>query len=103
MKKLLLATAAVGLSGCSWLGLGQNDKTNTPEYTKYTQPAAPKVAKAAKRADGCCLSRWNIEGAIGPEFFFSGDGITGDKIFTELAHVTSLAVLMRLARTAKSR
>lgn len=80
MKKLLLATAAVGLSGCSWLGLGQNDKVNTPEYAKYTQPTAPKAVNAAQRANGCCLSRWNIEGAIGPEFFFSGDGISGDQI-----------------------
>lgn len=80
MKKLLLATAAVGLSGCSWLGLGQNDKTDLPEYSQYTQPAAPKAAKAVKSADGCCLSRWNVEAAIGPEFFFGGDAISGGDI-----------------------
>ena len=80
MKKLLLATAAIGLSGCSWLGLGQNDHKNIPEYSQYKQPAAPKAAKATKRADGCCLSRWNVEAAIGPEFFFGGDAISGGDI-----------------------
>ena len=81
MKKLLLATAAIGLSGCSWLGLGQNQH-DIPEYSQYKAPTAAKVANATKanKANGCCLSRWNVEGAIGPEFFFGGDAISGDDI-----------------------
>lgn len=86
MKKFLLAMAAVGLSGCSWLGLGQNNTQDFPEYSQYTPPAASQAVKAAK-SDGCCLSRWNIEGAIGPEFFVGGTAISGNDI-NDLSSVT---------------
>lgn len=76
MKKLLLGVAAIGLSGCSWLGLGGQQTHTAPQYGQYNHQAKP---------DGCCvggktLSRWNIEAAVGPEFFVSGDAISGDQI-----------------------
>jgi len=38
MKKLLLGVAAIGLSGCSWLGLGgQNVQQSQPHGTYYNQ------------------------------------------------------------------
>lgn len=76
MKKLLLGVAAIGLSGCSWLGLGDKQVHNVPQVNQYQ----PQVKKT-KDCFGCnSLSRWNIEGAVGPEFFFGGDAISGDQI-----------------------
>jgi len=78
MKKLLLGVAAIGLSGCSWLGLGDHQTPKASQYSQYK----PKVAKKAKNnCVGCnSLSRWNIEGAVGPEFFFGGNAISGNQI-----------------------
>ena len=76
MKKLLLGVAAIGLSGCSWLGLGDKQVHNVPQVNQY-QPQVKKTEDCF----GCnSLSRWNIEGAVGPEFFFGGDAISGDQI-----------------------
>ena len=76
MKKLLLGVAAIGLSGCSWLGLGGEQTQTVQQYGQYNDQA---------KSDGCCvggktLSRWNVEAAVGPEFFVGGDAITGDRI-----------------------
>lgn len=37
MKKLLLGVAAIGLSGCSWLGLGGQNAPQTQTYGAYNQ------------------------------------------------------------------
>lgn len=76
MRLLLLGTATIALSGCSWLGIGgsKHHYSGSSNYGyKTSQPA------------GCCeggkaLSRWNLEAAAGPEFFVGGDAITGSKI-----------------------
>ena len=69
MRLLLLGTAAVALSGCSWFGGGAKHHTSTKTGSNgyYTQGGE------------CCkpLSRWNIEAAAGPEFLVGGTALTG--------------------------
>lgn len=76
MRKLLIGTAAIALSGCSWFG-GSNHNNSGYYYPQqqnnYYQQTHQKPEKCCKR-----LSRWNIEGAVGPEYFLGGDAITGD-------------------------
>lgn len=77
MRILLLGAAAIALSGCSWLkGSGHDDYQKSSDYGHYSSSS-----------DDCCvggktLSRWNLEGGIGPSFMLGGDAITGDKINT---------------------
>ena len=82
MRILLLGTAAIALSGCSWLGLGNNNYQQS--YHTYKNQGG-QYAKQAYRApvSGCasgkCLARWNVEAAVGPEFSAGGgSAITGD-------------------------
>lgn len=77
MRKLLLGVAAIGLSGCSWLGLGGQSTQTASQYGQYNYQQ--------KANDGCCvggktLSRWNVEAGVGPEFFVGGDVISGNDI-----------------------
>ena len=79
MRKLLIGTAAIALSGCSWFGdandnYGHDDNKQHNYYSGY-QDTDDKCCVNGKR-----LSRWNLEGAIGPEFFIGGDAITGEEI-----------------------
>ena len=75
MKRILLiGISAAALSGCSWLGYG-----NSSQYDGY-QHAGTYDAPAAKP---CCeprLSKWNLEGGVGPSFLVGGTGVTGDDI-----------------------
>lgn len=78
MRNLLLGAAAIALSGCSWLG-GNSQHSNHSSYNHNNG------YYAGQSNDGCCvggktLSRWNLEGAIGPEFFVGGDALTGNKV-----------------------
>jgi hypothetical protein len=72
MRVLLLGTAAIALSGCSWLG----------GSSYYGAPAGDGhgyyAGEAANTGEGCCetLSKWNVEGAIGPEYFVGGKFLT---------------------------
>lgn len=73
MRLLLLGAAAVALSGCSWFSgsshynNGYQQSSNNGYYTQGGECCKP-------------LSRWNIEGAIGPEFMVGGTALTGDEI-----------------------
>jgi len=70
MRILLLGAATLALSGCSWLGLGNNHNNQNYNYNahngNYSYQAQPKANKGCH--SGQCLSRWNLEGAIGPSF-----------------------------------
>ncbi len=72
MRILLLGVAAVALSGCSWFG-GAKHHSNTQ---------ANDGQGYFTSGGECCkpLSRWNLEGAIGPEFMVGGDALTGDMV-----------------------
>ncbi len=85
MRILLLGVAAMALSGCSFLGLGGQNKARQA-YQNYNANTAYNVQQAQARSlqanatcQSQCLARWNIEGAIGPEFVVGGDAITGDQ------------------------
>ena len=82
MRKLLLGTAAItasaALSGCSFLGIGGHDdyrnyNRDTGYYGHTATHHAPKPCHSHQ-----CLSRWNLEGGIGPNFFVDGTAVTGN-------------------------
>ena len=77
MRILLCGVAAVALSGCSWMGLGQS-------HGYYNHHSDGQFKQKKSSNDGCCvggqtLSLWNMEGGIGTEFMVGGDAITGDE------------------------
>lgn len=68
MRILLLGTAAIALSGCSWFG--------GSKYQHQTASTGPDY-KYTKDGDCCApLAQWNIEGAVGTEFIVGGDALT---------------------------
>ena len=82
MRILLAGAAAIALSGCSWLGLGSNHdykdygyNAHTGNYGYQAQTSAPKACNSQE-----CLSRWNIEAALGPSFAVGGKAVTGEKM-----------------------
>lgn len=74
MRIVLLSTAAIALSGCSWLGLGGNNHQGYQQANNYgnynTQQAKPCC-------DGTTLSRWNAEVSGGQDFIADGTFING--------------------------
>lgn len=81
MRILMLGAAAVALSGCSFLGLGgQKDYSNyNPQTGYYTPQAAQTAAPATRCHTGNCLSRWNLEGGIGPSFNAGNNIVTAGR------------------------
>ncbi len=81
MRHLLLAASAIALSGCSWLGLGNthHDYNNYSHNSHGNYGHHAPVATNKPCSSQQCLSRWNLEGAIGPSFTVGGTAITGDK------------------------
>ena len=82
MRILLASAAAVALSGCSWLGLGSHHdykdygyNANTGNYGHQAQRSAPNACNSHQ-----CLSRWNLEGAVGPSFAVGGTAVSGDTV-----------------------
>lgn len=76
MRILFLGAAAIALSGCSWLPSFGHQKDGQMSEHGYYYSTADK---------GCCvggksLSRWNVEAAVGPQFFVGGDAISGEDI-----------------------
>lgn len=77
MRKLLIGTAAIALSGCSWFGgSNHNNGYHYPQQNNYYQGQQVQQDKCC--VNGKRLSRWNLEGAVGPEFFLGGNAITDD-------------------------
>ncbi|MEM7730140.1 MAG: hypothetical protein AAF311_12840 [Pseudomonadota bacterium] len=88
MRKLLLGAAAISLSGCSFLGMGNGHSqyayNPAPAYGSgyggYGSTNAGCAPIHAVLADGNCLSRLNFEGGIGISGNVGGgDVITGDQ------------------------
>lgn len=71
MRLVYLGAAAVALSGCSWFGGSSNYSSHQSSSNGYYTQGGE-----------CCkpLSKWNIEGAVGPEFIVGGDAFTGGDI-----------------------
>ena len=87
MRILLAGAAAIALSGCSFLGMGGNHdykdygyNAHSGNYSYQAQHVAPKPCQSNQ-----CLSRWNLEAAVGPSFIVGGDAVTGDQ-----ANITGL-------------
>ena len=80
MRILILSVSAIALSGCSWLGLGGNNQ-NYQTYNQQANTGHYNYAKQRRAKSGChsgqCLSRWNIEAAVGPTFNVGGNAVTG--------------------------
>ena len=80
MRLLMLGTAAIALSGCSFLGLGgQKHHSNYNAQTGYY--GQQQVVQAPKSAchSGNCLARWNLEGGVGPTFAAGKNIITASR------------------------
>lgn len=80
MRLLMLGTAAIALSGCSFLG--SNSSKNHNNYNSQTgyygqQSAQPTAAKRCHT--GNCLARWNLEGGVGPVFATGKNIITASR------------------------
>ena len=73
MRILLAGAAAIALSGCSFLGLGGNHDYNNYGYNANTGNYGYQAQKPAPKActSGQCLSRWNLEAAIGPHLLLA--------------------------------
>ena len=81
MRILMLGAAAIALSGCSFLGLGEKNIDPTkynPQTGVYGQQAPVHVQNKACHS-GNCLSRWNVEGGIGTSFNAGRNIITGSR------------------------
>ncbi len=97
MRIVLLSTAAIALSGCSWLGLGGH---NGNSYGHQNAGYGQYKAKPKKKSCTNCntLSRWNVEGGIGQEFITGGNvlrtadnglaGTTPNKVTLKSAYAT---------------
>ncbi len=70
MRILMLGAAAIALSGCSFLGLGEKniDQTQYNPQTGYYGQQATQQAQNKACHSGNCLARWNVEGGIGASF-----------------------------------
>ena len=80
MRILILGVSAIALSGCSWLGLGNSNAKNS--YNHYANSGSYGYKSQTNRGgcnSGQCLSRWNLEAAVGPTFNVGGNAITGDR------------------------
>lgn len=84
MRNLLLGasaiTASIALSGCSFLGIGGH---NSYKHSAYHHTAHHGQHTAHHAPKGCgtqaCLSRWNLEGGVGPAFIVDGTAVTGSQ------------------------
>ena len=81
MRFLLAGAAAIALSGCSFLGMGGHHdykdygyNAHTGNYGYQAQAPAPRACQSQQ-----CLSRWNLEAAVGPSFMVGGTAVTGDQ------------------------
>lgn len=76
----MLGTAAIALSGCSFLGLnGSKDHSNYNTQTGYYGQQVAKPAATSTCHSGNCLARWNLEGGVGPVFAAGKNIITSSR------------------------
>jgi len=81
MRLIMLGSAAILLSGCSFLGLGgSKDYNNYNAQTGYYGHQQPvQAANTSKCHSGNCLARWNLEGGVGPSFNVGRNIITSGR------------------------
>lgn len=77
MRILLLGTAAIALSGCSWLGLGGNQyKTSNYGHTSGSSYHGAQAPQHNCNSSNC-LAKWNLEGGLGVSSLAAGTFIDG--------------------------
>ena len=74
MRILLLSTAAIALSGCSWLGLGGHHGSTHAQNNSY---GAYKTSQQPSQHNTNHLARWNVEGGYGRELMAGGNLLSG--------------------------
>jgi len=81
MRILMLGSAAILLSGCSFLGIGgQKDYKNYNSQTGYYgHQQSVNTAPTTRCHSGNCLARWNLEGGVGPSFNVGKNLITSSR------------------------
>jgi hypothetical protein len=84
MRILLCGVATVALSGCSWMGFGNNQANHTYRNNTYSYASNNDCCVGGK-----ALSRWNIEGGVGADFVVGGDAITGSQAHTGFLNPTT--------------
>lgn len=68
MRLLMLGSAAILLSGCSFLGLGDKKTPNYNPQTGYYGQHSQQQPTQSRCHTGNCLARWNVEGGVGTVF-----------------------------------
>lgn len=89
MRILLLGTAALALSGCSFFGGG--GQYGAPTASNYSYYPSTVSSHHGQRG---AISQWNLEGAIGQEFMVGGDFTTPDEV-TPIPGIDLPAVSMK--------
>lgn len=105
MRILLTGTAAIALSGCSFLGLGAGGYSHGPSYGHSPAPSYnPCNPYAGLNGNAACTrsSTWNVEGSVGQEFIVGGDFTTPDDV-AAIAGLTPGAVSMKDAYDSATR
>lgn len=80
---LAIGVSALSLSGCSFLGGVFGHGNN--HHQSYVPAPYQHGSYHTPRADDCCvggkaLSKWNLEGGVGPAFLTGGRAVTGSKL-----------------------
>lgn len=74
MRIVLLSTAAIALSGCSWLGLGGHNGNSYGQYAGHSAGHGTYQTQQARPCGNCeSLARWNVEGGYGADFMAGGN------------------------------
>jgi len=105
MRILLTGTAAIALSGCSFLGLGAGGYSHGPSYGHALAPSYDRCNPyAGLNGNAACTrtSTWNVEGAIGQEYMVDGDFTTPGDV-AAFPGLTPGAVSMKDAYNAGTR
>lgn len=76
MRILLLGVAAIGLSGCSWLG--GHGGYYSPQSGGHGYYPAPQADTSGECCDS--YSKWNLEGAVGIESMVGGNFTTPNDV-----------------------
>lgn len=94
MRILLLGTATIALSGCSWMGMGGSN------HYGYNAPhGASQGYYAGGQHHTGALSKWNLEGSVGQEYMVGGDFTTPEDVVSAPGD-TAVAVSMKDAYEA---
>jgi len=81
MRYLMLGSAAILLSGCSFLGSNSTNAENkySAQASQYGQHQTAQATAGTRCHTGNCLARWNLEGGFGTVFPVSKNIVTSSR------------------------